>query len=275
MALSTINTVPTSALPANTVSLLPANVIPTSYRINLPPGPGTDGQVLQQLSHSVDLTGTVNINLNWLTPSGGGGGTLTTQTNGTNNISQTVLNLINSAATNGITLTHTNTGGGIVQLGYTGTLNNSGITNPSVTINTAAPLGGGGVLALGGTLSLTCTGCLVGTQYTKLRCETGLGDGLNAMTAGTYLQSFCYNDSGVTWTLTGLRCLTDNNGTSTMNASNGAGTGLLTGAITCTNAWAAGTQSATVTITNGDYVKFTFIADGASKQTSWVVSMTQ
>lgn len=113
------------------------------------------------------------------------------------------------------------------------------------------------------------------TQYTHLRCESGLGDGLNAVTAGTYLQSTCYNDSGVTWTIVGIKCFTDNNGTSTLNATNGAATGLLTGAVTCTNAFAAGSQSATTTIANGDYIKFTFVADGTSKQTTWVVSFTQ
>lgn len=116
---------------------------------------------------------------------------------------------------------------------------------------------------------------IVGPQYAKLRCETGLGDGLNAMTAGTYLQSFCYNDSGVTWTITGIKCFTDNNGTSTLNAAGNTLGALLTGAVTCTNAFAAGTQSANVLLTSGDYVKFTFVADGTSKQTTFVVSMTQ
>lgn len=112
-------------------------------------------------------------------------------------------------------------------------------------------------------------------QFAKLRCDSGLGDGLNAMTAGTYLQSFCYNDSGVTWTITGIKCFTDNSGTSTLNATNGAGTGLLTGAVTCTTAFAAGTQSGTTTIAAGDFIKFTFAADGTSKQSTWVVSLTQ
>jgi hypothetical protein len=116
---------------------------------------------------------------------------------------------------------------------------------------------------------------LIAPQYAKLRCESGLGDGLNAMAAGTYLQTFCYNDSGVTWTITGVKCFTDNSGTSTLNATNGAGTGLLTGAVTCSTAFAAGTQSATTTIASGDFVKFTFAADGTSKQSTWVVSMTQ
>lgn len=103
-------------------------------------------------------------------------------------------------------------------------------------------------------------------------CQAGLGDGLNAMSAGTYLQSTCYNDSGGTLTITGIKCFTDNSGTSTMSVTNGAGTALLTGAITCTTAFAAGTQGATTTIASGDFMKFTFIADGTSKQTTWVVS---
>jgi hypothetical protein len=44
-----------------------------------------------------------------------------------------------------------------------------------VTINTAAPLGGGGSLELGGTLSLTCTGCLtaIPTNNRTRTCELG------------------------------------------------------------------------------------------------------
>jgi hypothetical protein len=114
-----------------------------------------------------------------------------------------------------------------------------------------------------------------GAQYTKLRCEPGLGDGLNAIPSGTYLQSTCYNDSGVTWTITGIKCFTDNSGTSTLNAAGNTLGALLTGAITCSSSFAAGTQSANVALTSGDYIKFTFVADGTSKQTTWVVSMTQ
>ncbi len=123
----------------------------------------------------------------------------------------------------------------------------------------------------------TVTATQLAAQYSKLRCETGLGDGLNAIAAATYLQTNCYNDSGVTWTITRLGCFTDNSGTSTLSATNGANTALLTGAVTCTTAagGAAGTQSATVTIANGDVIKFTFIADGTSKQSGWFVSMTQ
>lgn len=104
----------------------------------------------------------------------------------------------------------------------------------------------------------------------------GLGDGLNAIAAGTYLQFACVNDSGKTITLTGIRCWTDNAGTSTLNAANNAATALLTGAVTCNatkaSGGAAGTQSATVTLASGDAISFTFVADGTSKQTNWSVS---
>lgn len=60
---------------------------------------------------------------------------LTTQTNGVNNLNQTVLNIISAATFNGLTLAMTNTSGGVVQPGFIGTLNNAGLTNSSITIN--------------------------------------------------------------------------------------------------------------------------------------------
>jgi hypothetical protein len=104
-------------------------------------------------------------------------------------------------------------------------------------------------------------------------CQTGLGDGLNAIPSGTYLQTFCYNDSGVPWTITGIKCFTDNSGSSTLAATDSSANALLTGAITCSSSFAAGTQSAHVTIPSGGYIKFTFAADGASTQTAWVVTL--
>jgi hypothetical protein len=114
-----------------------------------------------------------------------------------------------------------------------------------------------------------------GAQYAKLRCEPGLGDGLNAIPAGTYLQTNCYNDSGVTWTITGIKCYIDGGSSSTLNAAGNTLGALLTGAIACSTSFASGTQSANVALTSGDYIKFTFVADGTAKQTTWVVSMTQ
>jgi hypothetical protein len=98
-----------------------------------------------------------------------------------------------------------------------------------------------------------------------ISCQPGLGDGLNAIPAGTYLQTTCRNETGQTWTLTAIRCVADA-GSSTCNATNGAGTGLLTGALTGTSTYANGTQSGTTTIASGDYLKITFVADGTSKQ---------
>ncbi len=112
------------------------------------------------------------------------------------------------------------------------------------------------------------------TPVITMSCQTGIGDGLNAIPAGTYPISDCYNAFGATWTLTSIRCYTDA-GSSTMAATNGGGTALLTGAVTCTNAWAAGTQSGTTTIASADYVKFSFVADGTAKQTTWVVTGTR
>jgi hypothetical protein len=114
------------------------------------------------------------------------------------------------------------------------------------------------------------TGC--GTGSGVLSCQTGIGDGLNAIPAGTYLQSFCYNDSGGTLTITGIRCFTDNSGSSTLTATDSNGNALLTGPITCSNAFAAGTQSAHVTIPSGAWIQFSFTADGTSEQTTWVVT---
>ena len=123
-------------------------------------------------------------------------------------------------------------------------------------------------ITVSGTVSLD-------SQYAKLRCESGLGDGLNAIAAGTYLQSFCYNDSGVTWTITGIKCYVDSGSSSTLNAAGNTLGLLLTGAIACGTGFVAGTQTANVALTSGDYIKFTFVADGTAKQTTWVVSMTQ
>jgi hypothetical protein len=111
-------------------------------------------------------------------------------------------------------------------------------------------------------------------QYKTWSCQPGLGDGLNAITAGTYLQTECKNTTGVSVTLTGLSCYVDGGTSSTMNASGNTLGALLTGAVTCSTSFAAGTQSANVTLTNGDYIKFTFVADGTAKQTTWVVTGT-
>ena len=141
----------------------------------------------------------------------------------------------------------------------------SGVTSSDIATYT----GTGGQIADGGTFASN-----IPAQYKIWSCQPGLGDGLNAITAGTYLQSTCMNTTGVSVTITGLQCNTDNNGSSTLNAAGNTLGALLTGAVTCTSNFAAGSQSANVTLTNGDYIKFTFVADGASKQSTWVITGT-
>ncbi len=86
--------------------LLTVNLTPALIRLGI----GTNGQCLT--SNGTDAS--------WGSCAAGSGVTL--QTNTVNNSSQTLLNLLNSAATNGLTLTHTNTSAGNVQLGLSGTL---------------------------------------------------------------------------------------------------------------------------------------------------------
>ncbi len=112
------------------------------------------------------------------------------------------------------------------------------------------------------------------SQSPQLHCQSGLGDGLNAIPAGTYIQVFCYNDSSVTWTIAGIRCYTDNSGTSQLNSYDNNGN-LLTSLLTCSPSFAPGTQTIYKTIAAGGYIQFYFVADGTSKQTTWTVLFTQ
>jgi hypothetical protein len=169
--------------------------------------------------------------------------------------------------------------GGLIAVQYDGTnfqmLSQSGIASATVPTGTGIVRNSMAASELSGDATTSGSNAVtLAAQYKKLSCQPGLGDGLNAIPAGTYLQTTCYNDTGVTVTITGIKCFTDNSGTSTLNATNGAATALLTGAVTCTSSFAAGTQSGTTTIASGDFIKFTFVADGTSKQTSWVVTAT-
>lgn len=80
------------------------------------------------------------------TPGGGGSGA-TLQTNGGNNTSQALLNFVNPSTFNGLTFTFSNPSGGIETFAVGGTLGNSGLTNPSTTVN-------GQSCALGGTCAI-------------------------------------------------------------------------------------------------------------------------
>lgn len=143
----------------------------------------------------------------------------------------------------------------------------TGLVRGSASAMTAAELSGD--VTTSGSNAVT-----LATKYKTWVCETGIGDGLNAVTAGTYLQSFCWNKTGASVTLTAVQCYTDNAGSSTLNAAGNTLGALLTGAVTCSSTIASGTQSANVVLTNNDYIKFTWVADGTSKQTTWVVTGT-
>ena len=186
----------------------------------------------------------------------------------------TALSLTNTATTvNGQTCT----------LGSTCTVTAA----PNAAINLAASGAGGvtGQLPIGQVGSAGLSGSGVGvastgvitlnSQYKIWTCETGMGDGLNAFTSGTYLQHFCVNKTGVTVTITGVACYADG-GTPTLNASGTTLGALLTGAVTCTTAaaGAAGTQSANVALTAGDAIDFTFLSGSTAKQTTWIVTGT-
>jgi hypothetical protein len=112
-------------------------------------------------------------------------------------------------------------------------------------------------------------------SYKTISCQPGLGDGLTAIAAGTYLMSECLNEFGAAWTITAIKCFTDNNGTSTLNVTNSAAGGLLAGPVTCSNTWAAGTPGGTTTLASADWAKFTFVSDGTTKQATFAITGTR
>ena len=81
--------------------------------------------------------------------------------------------------------------------GSSNTLSNIGngsLTNSSITVNTTAPVTGGGALALGGSLTLACGSCLTGTPTTTgdIMYSTSGGQAMSRLAdvaAGSYLRS--------------------------------------------------------------------------------------
>jgi hypothetical protein len=183
-------------------------------------------------------------------------GTVCFQVNGSNALCLISANTV--TAENG-TLNLTSAAGGINLT--TSSTSNHVIANASVD----APNFTDSALSSGNAVCAGVGGLLGACSNRALSCQPGLGDGLNAIPAGTYLTTTCRNETGATWTLSAIRCITDG-GSSTCNATNGAGTALLTGAITGSSTYTNGTQSGTTTIASGDYVKVTFVADGTTKQ---------
>lgn len=113
----------------------------------------------------------------------------------------------------------------------------------------------------------------VPAQYKNWSCQPGIGDGLNAIPAGTYVQRTCFNTSVVAWTITGIKCYADSGASTVAVADSSANNLLSTTTLTCSSTPASGTQSSTyTTIAANASITFTFIADGTSKQATFIVS---
>lgn len=141
---------------------------------------------------SVNYSGTKNLYIPFGSQGGTGSGPLL-QTNGSTNINQAMLNITNSAAFNGLTVTATNPTGGIVQLGLSGTLGNAGLTNSSISFTVPSWLTQNGPTSLGGTLAITPTtgqtaGLVIGTcgvATTFAPCQLVASDITTALSTST------------------------------------------------------------------------------------------
>lgn len=113
------------------------------------------------------------------------------------------------------------------------------------------------------------TATQLAAQYSKGSCtEVWGGSGTsNAMQSGddAIVNNSCYNDSGVTRTITALKCRSDNAANTTVLTptfgSAGTGTAILTGTVTCGNSYA---YSATGTLNNTSWTTGTGIDPGMS-----------
>jgi hypothetical protein len=110
----------------------------------------------------------------------------------------------------------------------------------------------------------TVTATQLATQYSKGSCtEAWGGSGTShALTSGddAVVNNACYNDSGVTRTITAVKCRNDNaSNTTTVNpsfGSTGTGTTILSGALTCGNSYA---YSSSGTVSNASWTTGTGI----------------
>lgn len=120
-------------------------------------------------------------------------------------------------------------------------------------------------------------------------CQTGIGLGGSSPStlsppvpipspplAGTYQKAFCLNDGGTPRTVTSIRCYADNTvppGASTLDVASGqTGVSFLSAPVICSPSWASGALGQTVVLQAGDWLNFTFASDGATVQTTWVVT---
>lgn len=115
-----------------------------------------------------------------------------------------------------------------------------------------------------GMVNATVTATQLAAQYSKGSCtEVWVGSGTSsALTSGddTVSNNTCYNDSGVTRTITAVKCRSDiASNTTTTNptfGSSGTGTTILSGAITCGSSYA---YSSTGTVSNASWTTGTGI----------------
>jgi hypothetical protein len=123
----------------------------------------------------------------------GGGGSLTVQTNGVSNTSQTTLNFNNPATFNGLTFTYSNPSSGNETFTVGGTLNVAGLTNSSTTVN-GQPCALGGsctitgsapVAALGSSDTISAAGTFA-TQLTLSNSGFGVGTFIEINANGIY-----------------------------------------------------------------------------------------
>lgn len=115
----------------------------------------------------------------------------------------------------------------------------------------------------------TVTATQLAAQYSKGSCAEVYGGtgAANTLASGddAISNNTCYNDSGVTRTITAVKCRSDNAANTTVLTptfgSAGTGTAILTGTVTCGNSYA---YSATGTLTNTAWTTGTGIDPGMS-----------
>lgn len=129
------------------------------------------------------------------------------------------------------------------------TIGNAQLQNSQVTVNTSGPLGGGGAVSLGGTLSLTCSTCVTSTGVTSIAQTYGTTQN-GAIVFSTTSDSFNGLSFGEMITNSGANFTFSNNVTGTLGlAGGGTGATTLTGCLTG-NGTSAVTGSGTCNTTN-------------------------
>ncbi len=142
----------------------------------------------------------------------------------------------NDTLTNKTIAAGSNTISGLTNSNLSGTagITNANLQNSSLTVSTSGPLSGGGLVALGGSLSLSCPTCLTsgGTLF-GLKASTGSDSsiaqgGTVTLTAGTNMTTNNNGTGGVTFATSATPAFTTingltitNNGTNTLSLAAG------------------------------------------------------